>query len=51
MDRSAWKRALLAGATVASFCVEGVGTAALAKVNHADMAGRLRELMSLLEVT
>jgi sugar/nucleoside kinase (ribokinase family) len=51
IDRSAWKRALLAGATVASFCVEGVGTAAVAKVTHTDMAGRLRELMSLLEVS
>jgi sugar/nucleoside kinase (ribokinase family) len=51
IDRSAWKRALLAGATVASFCVEGVGNAAVAKATHSDIAGRLRELMSLLEVT
>jgi sugar/nucleoside kinase (ribokinase family) len=50
-DRSAWKRALLAGATVASFCVEGVGNAAVSKVTHGDLAARLKELMSLLEVS
>lgn len=49
-DRSAFRQALLAGATVASFCVEGVGTDALVRVTHQTLADRLRELMSLLDV-
>lgn len=50
-DRAAFRQAILAGATVASFCVEGVGTSALARVTHGALAGRLKELMSLLDVS
>ncbi len=50
-DRAAFRQAILAGATVASFCVEGVGTSALARVTHTTLAGRLKELMSLLDVS
>jgi sugar/nucleoside kinase (ribokinase family) len=49
LDRGAFRQALLAGATVASFCVEGVGTTELAKLGHPALAGRLRELLALLD--
>lgn len=49
-DRSTFRQALLSGATVASFCVEGVGTTALACVTHQSLADRLRELTALLDV-
>lgn len=48
-DRSAFRQALLAGAAVASFCVEGVGTSALERLTHEILAARLRELLGLLE--
>lgn len=50
LDRNAFRLALLTGATVASFCVEGVGTAALVKLTHESLALRLRELRALLEI-
>ena len=48
-NRAAWRRALLAGTTVASFCVEGVGTRRLVDVTHQALADRLRELMRMLD--
>jgi sugar/nucleoside kinase (ribokinase family) len=50
IDRAAWRQALLAGATVASFCVEGVGTDELVKLTHQTMTARLRELTELLSL-
>jgi sugar/nucleoside kinase (ribokinase family) len=50
IDHNAWRQALLAGATVASFCVEGVGTTELVKLSHQSLALRLKDLMSLLDV-
>lgn len=50
LDRNTFRQALLAGATVASFCVEGVGTAEILKLTHVALAARLRELMALLDV-
>jgi len=48
-SRAAWRRALLAGTTVASFCVEGVGTRRLVDVTHQALSDRLRELLSILD--
>jgi len=48
-DSATFRQALLAGATIASFCVEGVGTSALADLTHQALAARLRELMGLLD--
>ena len=48
LDHAAWRQALLVGSTVASFCVEGVGTDALTKLTHQALAARLRELHALL---
>ncbi|HEX3597983.1 MAG TPA: PfkB family carbohydrate kinase [Polyangiaceae bacterium] len=50
IDHAAWRQALLVGATVASFCVEGVGNRALVELTHAKLAARLKELHSLLTV-
>jgi sugar/nucleoside kinase (ribokinase family) len=44
------RKALLAGATVASFCVEGVGTNRLFDVTHKALAERLRDLSKILEL-
>jgi len=44
-----WRQALLAGATVASFCVEGVGTKRLFDVTHQQVADRLRDLLAILD--
>ena len=49
-DHATWRQALLAGATVASFCVEGVGASELTKVTHQALAVRVRELTQLLEI-
>jgi sugar/nucleoside kinase (ribokinase family) len=49
LSTAAWRKALLAGATVASFCVEGVGTTRLFEVTHQALAQRLRELMEMLD--
>jgi sugar/nucleoside kinase (ribokinase family) len=51
LDHAAWRQALLVGSTVASFCVEGVGTAALVKLTHQTLAARLRELHALLTLS
>jgi sugar/nucleoside kinase (ribokinase family) len=48
IDHATWTQALLIGATVASFCVEGVGTAALLELNDRKLAMRLQELRDLL---
>jgi len=50
LDRRAFRQALLVGATLASFCVEGIGTTELVKVTHQSLAARLRELTALLEI-
>ena len=50
IDHAVWRQALLIGATVASFCVEGVGNRALVDLTHAKLAARLRELHALLTV-
>jgi sugar/nucleoside kinase (ribokinase family) len=44
-----WRQALLAGATVASFCVEGVGTTRLFEVTHEHVANRLKDLLAILD--
>jgi sugar/nucleoside kinase (ribokinase family) len=50
LNAGSWRKALLAGATVASFCVEGVGTKRLFDVTHQALADRLRDLMKILEL-
>jgi sugar/nucleoside kinase (ribokinase family) len=50
IDHSTFRHALLAGATVASFCVEGVGTAELSRVTQQALSQRIRELKQLLDV-
>ena len=50
IDHATWRQALLVGATVASFCVEGVGNSALVALTHQKLAARLRELHDLLTV-
>jgi sugar/nucleoside kinase (ribokinase family) len=50
IDHGTWRQALLVGATVASFCVEGVGTGALVALTHQKLGARLRELTELLTV-
>jgi len=47
-SRAAWRRALLAATTVASFCVEGIGTKRLVDLTHQALADRLRDLMAIL---
>ncbi|HVU02439.1 MAG TPA: PfkB family carbohydrate kinase [Polyangiaceae bacterium] len=49
LDRNAFRQAILAGATAASFCVEGVGNSALVKLDHTALAARLKELLALLD--
>jgi sugar/nucleoside kinase (ribokinase family) len=44
------RRALLTAATVASFCVEGVGTERVARLTLKDVERRLAELRSLVHV-
>lgn len=50
LDRGTFRQALLAGATVASFCVEGVGTTALSSLTHQALQTRLKDLLTLLEI-
>jgi sugar/nucleoside kinase (ribokinase family) len=50
IDHAAWRQALLVGATVASFCVEGVGNRALVDLTHGRLSARLKELHALLSV-
>ncbi|MDX2054094.1 MAG: PfkB family carbohydrate kinase [Polyangiaceae bacterium] len=47
-DRSSLRRALMMAATVASFCVESVGTERLASLGRDDVAARLDSLRSLV---
>jgi sugar/nucleoside kinase (ribokinase family) len=47
-DRSTIRQALHTGATVASFCVEGVGTKRLAAVDQAAIRARMAELRALV---
>jgi sugar/nucleoside kinase (ribokinase family) len=44
------RHALLTGATVASFCVEGVGTSRLSSVTRDDISARLEALRGLIEL-
>ncbi len=44
------RRALLSASTVASFCVEGVGTERLAQLKLGEVQGRLDELRSLVHL-
>jgi sugar/nucleoside kinase (ribokinase family) len=48
VDRGNLRRALMMAATVASFCVEGVGTARLAALERDQVAARLEELRALV---
>jgi sugar/nucleoside kinase (ribokinase family) len=47
-DRSALRKALMTSATVASFCVEGVGTQRLETLDQDQVARRLAELRTLV---
>lgn len=48
LDRNTLRRALMVAATVASFCVEGVGTERIAGVGRDDVAHRLESLRTLV---
>ena len=48
LDSGALRRGLMTAATVASFCVEGVGTRTIRKVTREDVVSRLEELRSLV---
>jgi len=48
LDRSSLRKALMVAATVASFCVEGVGTARLKELDRDQVARRLEELRVLV---
>ncbi len=48
MDRGSLRRALMMAATVASFCVESVGTERLQTLTREDVASRLDSLRSLV---
>ncbi len=50
LDGSSLRRGLLMAATVASFCVEGVGTTEVATLSHERIAERLEELKRLVHV-
>jgi sugar/nucleoside kinase (ribokinase family) len=45
------RRAIMAGSAAASFCVEAVGTAKVARLGVADLGARLDLFRSLMEVT
>ncbi len=47
VDGRTIRRALMTAATVASFCVEGVGTAAVAALDRDRLAARVQELVAL----
>jgi sugar/nucleoside kinase (ribokinase family) len=51
LDATTLRQAVMIGAVVASFCVEGVGTAGVAQVTHKAIATRLEELRGLLQVS
>jgi sugar/nucleoside kinase (ribokinase family) len=48
LDQESLRRALMIGATVASFCVEGVGTKRLAELRREDVAARLTDLREIV---
>ena len=48
LDGSAFRRAIMVAATVASFCVEGVGTARLLSLDKDQVARRLEDLRLLV---
>jgi sugar/nucleoside kinase (ribokinase family) len=48
LDRATFRRALHAASTVASFCVEDVGTKRLASLQHAHIVARQAELRALV---
>lgn len=48
VDGKSLRHALMLGATVASFCVEGVGTTRVASLTRDDVAARLTTLASLV---
>jgi len=48
MDRAAMRQALHTASTVASFCVEAVGTKRLASLDHATVRTRMSELRALV---
>ncbi len=48
VDPGALRRGLMTAATVASFCVEGVGTRRIRDITREDVAARLDELRSLV---
>ncbi len=48
LDEHTLRRALMMAATVASFCVEGVGTARIAEIGRDDVAHRLDSLRTLV---
>jgi sugar/nucleoside kinase (ribokinase family) len=50
LDATTLRQAVMIGSVVASFCVEGVGTRALAEVNHKAIAARLEDLKALLQL-
>jgi sugar/nucleoside kinase (ribokinase family) len=45
------RRAIMAGSAAASYCVEAVGTAKVARLGMPDIAGRLELFRSLMDVT
>jgi sugar/nucleoside kinase (ribokinase family) len=48
IDGKKLRHALMLAATVASFCVEGVGTSRIAELTARDVAERLAELRTLV---
>jgi sugar/nucleoside kinase (ribokinase family) len=48
IDGKSLRHALMLAATVASFCVEGVGTSRIAELGKRDVAARLAELRTLV---
>jgi sugar/nucleoside kinase (ribokinase family) len=50
LDATTLRQAVMIGAVVASFCVEGVGTRELKRVSHQAIAKRLDDLRSLLHL-
>jgi sugar/nucleoside kinase (ribokinase family) len=50
LDETTLRRALMVAATVASFCIEDVGTRRVAKLTQAEIGKRLEELSSLVRV-
>ena len=50
VSRAGLRRAIMAGSAAASFCVEAVGTAKVARLGMADISGRLELFRALMEV-